>query len=224
MSEEERARADRYRFAEDQQRCVIGRAALRMMAGAAGDIAPEAVQLSVGEKGRPELAGDVFSAFGVNVSHSGDWVLCASGPTRSMGVDVEQRRDNINVMDLAASVFSDWERDALAEYAPEQRQHLFFDIWSRKEAFIKADGRGVTFGLDRFDVEFRPEHDAPAGPRIRRIDDTPDPPHWHLRPIDLDPQHAAALAVWRDPDRDPKASEAPPVTAHAVRPPTPEEL
>ena len=187
-----------------------------MMAGSASGVSPRNVRFETGESGRPELAGDPFAEHGVNVSHSGDWVLCAGGPARSLGVDVEQRRADINVMKLAASVFSPWERDVLATFAPETRQHLFFDIWSRKEAVIKADGRGVGFGLDRFDVEFRPDH----GPHVRRIDDRTDLSHWHLVSLDLDEEHAAALAFCHESHLEEAATEPPSIAAHVVRPPS----
>lgn len=216
LTEEERVRADRYRFPADRQRCIVGRAALRVMAGSMVGISPRTVQLETGKSGRPELAGDAFMGHGVNVSHSGDWVLCASGPARSVGVDVEERRANIDVMELAASVFSPWERDTLATFAPEMQQHLFFNIWSRKEAVIKADGCGVAFGLDRFDVEFRPGHPA----QVRRIDDRADLSHWHLFSLDLDGEHAAALAFRTDPDGEETPSKPFPIVAHVVRPPS----
>ena len=220
LTEEECARADRYRFPADRQRCIVGRAALRVMAGSTVGVSPRNVRLETGASGRPELAGDAFTGHGVNVSHSGDWVLCASGPSHSLGVDVEQRRADIDVMELAASVFSPWERETLATFAPKTQQHLFFDIWSRKEAVIKADGRGVAFGLDRFDVEFRPHHAA----HVRRIDDRTDLPHWHLFSLDLDGEHAAALAFFLASPSGNLTTEPLPVAAHVVRPPSPSDL
>lgn len=220
LTEEERGRANRYRFPADRQRCIVGRAALRMMAGSVVGVSPTTVQIEMGNAGRPELAGDELTGCGVNVSHSGDWVLCASGPVRSLGVDVERRRTDIDVMELAASVFSPWEREQLAAFAPNKRQHLFFDIWSRKEAVIKADGRGVAFGLNRFDVEFRPDHDA----QVRRIDDRTDLPHWNLVPLALDTDHAAAFACCNNAGRHEDSHERPQIIAHVVRPPSDVEV
>lgn len=127
--------------------------------------------------------------WGVNVSHSGAWVLCAAGPCSMLGVDVEQRSP-VDPLALAERVFSDWERDRLARSSPAERERLFFRIWSMKEAVIKADGAGVSFGLDRFDVEFRPG----SAPAVRRIEqDTPSAWHVVTRTVD---EHEMAVA-WR---------------------------
>lgn len=173
LSSVERARADRLRFDEDRARYVLGRGLLREVAARTFALSPADVPVTAGPQGKPQipLAGDDW---GVNVSHSGAWVLCAVGPCSMLGVDVEQRSP-VDPLALAECVFSDWERDRLARYSPAERERLFFRIWSMKEAVIKADGAGVSFGLDRFDVEFRPG----SAPAVRRIEQN-TPSAWHV--------------------------------------------
>lgn len=188
LTDEERERAERYRHAEDRNRFIMGRAVLRLIASAAeGTAAPE-VAIRPSRYGRPEMEGSTLS---VNVSHSGAWVLVAAGDALSVGVDVEQRSPDVDVDGVSEAVFSEWERETLLQYPHSEQVEYFFDIWARKEACIKADGRGIQFGLQRFDVEFRPGYRACI--RDVRGDENGRSGPFHLCPIHLDDDHAAAL-------------------------------
>lgn len=186
LSEEERERAARFRTSEDRHHFVIGRGGARHLAGHFLGMKPGAIEFALDPTGKPFIRNDALE---VNVSHSGDWVLAGFTANRDIGIDVEQRRADFDVLEVASAVFSPWERETLAEFAPTVRQRLFFDVWTRKEAVIKADGAGVSFGFPRFDVEFRPG----CPPAVRRLAGG-DPTQWTMWALDGFRGHAGALA------------------------------
>jgi len=112
-----------------------------------------------------------------------------------MGVEVEFRDPCVDIRGVAGTVFSGWENEALRACPEQVRMDLFYEIWTRKEAVIKADGRGIQFGLQRFDVEFRPG----CAPRVRHLrsgntgDGSDDARWFRLHPLRLDAEHAAAV-------------------------------
>ena len=199
LSPEETERAERLRHAVDRTRYVFGRGLLRCIAGAYMAHAPGSIEVMTTAHGKPMIAGASLS---VNVSHSGRWVLAAAGEGTPMGVDVELRDPSVDIRGVAGTVFSDWENEALHACPEQVRMDLFYEIWTRKEAVIKADGRGIQFGLQRFDVEFRPGH-TPCVRKIRHEksgsgcsgDESgfDDPTILNLQPFALDAEYAACL-------------------------------
>lgn len=216
-SVEELQRAGRFRHERDRARHIVGRSILRLLTARYLRLSPTRIDVRLGPHGKPSvsvssrrskldrnqqtstplqtLPHSARVPFGVNISHSGDWILWAVGFSPNIGVDVEQRRTDFDIDDLAPSVFSDWEQRALGTFTPADQRQLFFDLWTRKEAVIKADGAGVQFGLQRFDVEFRPEY-RPCVRAIRGDGDhrKADPANWTLSSVQIDAKHAAALA------------------------------
>lgn len=193
LSDAERTRASQLRFAHDRSLFVLGHGLLRLLAARDLDRVPSAIQFEDGPAGKPFVA-DVEADYDINLSHSGNWVLVATGHVPNLGVDVERHNADVDPSALASSVFSEWEREQLRAMPSSLQTSLFFDLWTRKEAVIKGDGRGVGMGLDRFDVEFRPDHP----PRVRHIDG--DTAHrWTLRPISLAPGYSAAVACRATP-------------------------
>lgn len=198
LTPEERARAARFRFAADRDRNVLGRAAARVIIGQTLGIAPSAVTFGAGPQGKPS------SSVKFNVSHSGDWVLLAVGdPDREVGVDVELMRgelalpsnaaaagaatppaSTLDLMDVARTVFTDRELDAL-HAAPHEARARFFRIWARKEAVLKAWGTG-------FSLEARLVH-AGLNSEVRAPDERYPPATVEELPIDA--LHAGAVAV-----------------------------
>ncbi|MEW6751053.1 MAG: 4'-phosphopantetheinyl transferase superfamily protein [Candidatus Latescibacterota bacterium] len=153
LAEEERLRAARFLVAEHEQRWVAGRAVLRALLGEHLGVRPEHVRLVYGTQGKPELAPEHGAAdLRFNLSHSGAVGLYALARGRQVGVDVELRRTGIDLERIARRFFSVLEVEQLLALGPEAREQAFYRCWTCKEAYLKASGRGITTGLDRFAV------------------------------------------------------------------------
>jgi len=189
---EERARADRFYFEADRARYTIGRALTRLLIGRCLGVDPRALTFEYSRHDKPMLPGAAPLQF--NVSHSGDIVLLALARSRELGVDVERIRPDFATMEIAERYFSAVECGELATLAGDARRDAFFACWSRKEAYIKARGDGLTLALDSFEVAFLPG----ATPRL--IATRHDPPavtRWSLRDLDVGPGYRGALVAER---------------------------
>jgi 4'-phosphopantetheinyl transferase len=161
LSDDERARAERFHFERDRRRYVRARAALRAVLGGYLEIDPRDLAFSYGRNGKPALGGRFAGALAFNVSHSEEAALIAVGARGDIGVDIEAVRGVADRDDLASRMFSARESAALRALAEEHRDAAFFACWTRKEAYVKAVGDGLTIPLDRFTVTFLPGH-APS--------------------------------------------------------------
>lgn len=191
LSAEERARAEKFVFPRDQQAYMVARGTLRNILSAHTGFPPETVVFETNQYGKPSLhpnCGGEWIHF--NVAHSGSLALYAIRAAGEVGVDIEQIRPLDDLRAIAASTFSRAEYFDLQSLPQHQYQEAFFNCWTRKEAFIKAIGQGLSYGLQNFDVTLRP--DEPA--RIRHIAGA-SPREWSL--IDLRPAagYAAAIAA-----------------------------
>lgn len=167
LSRDERQRAERFRFVEHRQRYVVARASLRRLLAERLRVDPRAIELVENSYGKPKLApvhGSVGLEF--NLSHSEALAVYAFTTGSAVGVDVEMIRHVPDADDLAESFFSPRETAALRALPPDQRSLAFLACWTRKEAFIKALGLGLSFPLDAFDVTIEPD----AAARITRVD------------------------------------------------------
>jgi len=153
-------------------------------------IEPSAVELNEGTHGRPALAAIHGDALDFNWSHSGDHALVAIARGIAPGVDIERQRPRPKALEIAQRFFSSDEIAVLANAAPERRGEVFLDIWTAKEALLKAHGRGLSFGLDRLSV-------VGDGARIelRRFDGE-DVDAWQVQQLALGHAFVGALA-WR---------------------------
>lgn len=190
MSPDEIQRADRFHFAIHRDRFVAGRGILRALLAQYTDRPAAALEFSYGPRGKPALADSGGLTF--NVSHSDAIALYAITCWRRIGVDVERARENVDFDEIAERFFSPVERAVLRTQQPADRSRAFFTCWTRKEAYIKAFGGGLSVPLDRFDVAFAP--DEP--PRL--LEDRGDPDAsstWTIRGIEVGPEVAAAVVV-----------------------------
>jgi 4'-phosphopantetheinyl transferase len=186
LSADEAARADRFHHARDRDRYIVGRGHLRVVLGDLTGCRPQDIRLTYGAEGKPELKGGPF----FNLSHSGGWAALAITPAAPVGIDIEAHRPVDN--GLAASCFSKAEMAVFRTLPPSDRRSGFFRCWTRKEAFLKAQGSGLSCPLDSFDVTL--EADTP--PRITRISaPADDPAAWQLVDLALGPGMAGAVAV-----------------------------
>jgi 4'-phosphopantetheinyl transferase len=193
LAPEELERVDRFLFARDRELFVAAHAALRRALGAALDVPPRELRFEREEGGRPRLA-DGELAF--SLSHSGRRALVALARTPEVGVDVEaRRRGGLDLERVAARSFSPAERAALAVLTSAEREEAFHRIWTRKEAYVKALGRGLYHPLDAFDVSCSADARFLAFRDGSRIDE------WGLLDLDAGEGYAAALALRPAPRR-----------------------
>jgi 4'-phosphopantetheinyl transferase len=192
MSPEERGRADRFHFEADRKRCVLARGLLRLLLGHCLGRPADQLQFQYGEFGKPSLAHAPHPPVQFNLSHSGDLVLIALSRGRALGVDIERMRMDAATDEIAARFFSANECRDLATVAPDMRCAAFFACWTRKEAYLKARGDGLSLALEQFDVSFLP------GDEPRLIETRHDPAEvhrWILHALEGGCGYKAALAV-----------------------------
>ena len=191
LSLAERQRASRFVRQCDRERFILGRATLRRLLGSRLRIPASAVELSVGPHGKPLLAPQLHrSGLRFNVSHCADVAVFGFAWGREIGIDVEAVRAIPDADSIARQFFSPPEIEAYFALPAAHRPLGFFNCWTRKEAFVKAVGEGLGFGLERFDVSLDPG--APA--RLLRVDgDSGERCGWVLR--DFDPAHGFVGAV-----------------------------
>ena len=200
LSAEERTRAGRFHFEVDRKRCILARGVLRLLLGDCLGTPAERLQFRYSEFGKPSLAQPSFVQLGhelhppveFNVSHSGDLVLIALSRGRTLGVDIERMRMDVATEEIATRFFSVNECRDLATVAPDLRCAAFFACWTRKEAYLKARGDGLSLPLEQFDVSFLPGHD----PRlIETRHDPAEARRWTLHALEGGFDYKAALAV-----------------------------
>ncbi len=153
LSDVERRRAQRFRFERDRRRYVVSRARLRELLGERTGDDPRAVELVYGRNGKPALAR---TALHFSVSHREELVVYAFARAREIGVDLEALRPLRDADDIAARFFSRHENETYRALAPRERTLGFFNCWTRKEAFVKALGDGLSMPLDDFAVSLAP--------------------------------------------------------------------
>jgi 4'-phosphopantetheinyl transferase len=192
LSAAEGERARQYVHVARAQEFIVARAMLRTLLGLHLQVRPEAVHLETDSRGKPRLgAGQVNSGLQFNLSHSRGSIACAVTRGRRVGVDVEYRRTGIDVERLAGRFFAPAEFQQLMGLPQAQRHEAFFAGWTRKEAFLKACGQGLTGGLSRFVVQLRPGEDA----ALLSCDDPAEAARWRLAALEWDPGYAAAVCA-----------------------------
>ena len=179
---EERTRANRFVFPEHRRRFILTHAALRSILARYVLRSAHDVEFELNAYGKPALkqalgASLSSTAVSFNLSHSHELALCAVASGGEIGVDVEWQR-HLAQHDLAQRFFSPSESSALQQLEETRRHAGFFACWTRKEAYIKAKGLGLSLPLDRFIVETDP--DKPAA----------------LQASDYAPEDVAGFRMW----------------------------
>lgn len=158
LSPDEKNRAHKFRFAKDRRNFIAARGILRTLIGKYLKLKPAEISFQYNEFGKPGIVNNNYLHF--NISHSQNVALFAFTKKFNIGVDVEFVNPNIEVKDIATNFFSENEILKLL-VLPEKQQTLgFFNCWTRKEAFIKAVGEGLSFPLDKFEVSLEPDKPA----------------------------------------------------------------
>jgi 4'-phosphopantetheinyl transferase len=192
LSPDETARAARFYFAHDRQWYTVGRAILRLILSQCIDVPPAMLCFAYNQYGKPALSAEQNGVgLEFNLSHSAGHAVCAVTYQRAVGIDVEQMRE-LDYLQMAATVFSPYEQAVLRNLPTTQHPLAFYNGWTRKEAYIKAHGRGLSMPLIDFDVTIAP-HDP-----VRLLATRPDPTEvkrWSLYGWSVGENRVAALAV-----------------------------
>lgn len=196
LSELERARAARFHSAVDGARFLVAHGQLRRVLAVQLGLPPEAVGFVAGPHGKPGLAGAAAaSGLCFNMSHSGDLGLVGWSWHREIGVDVEVWRPTRDQAALVRRFFSPAEIAAWEALPLEQRHEAFFNLWTRKEAYVKALGRGLSLALDSFDVS----HMSGVGARLLRASRLArDGRSWSIASPDVAAEVSIAVALAAD--------------------------
>jgi 4'-phosphopantetheinyl transferase len=197
MSADEQARAQRFVFDRDRRRFSAARVLLRrLLAFYAGTDAAD-LRFVTGAHGKPSLA-DSRCDLHFNVSHSHDAAVIAISRAGEVGVDIEAIRPMDDGEGIAGRFFAPAEADRLCSIPPESRDEAFFACWTRKEAFVKAIGEGLSHPLDSFEVTLAPGEPA----RLLHVGGhPPHPARWTLAALPAIPGYAGALVVRGRPER-----------------------
>lgn len=201
LSTDEQDRAARFYFAKDRRHFVVARGILRTLLGQYLGIPASAISFCYNNYGKPaldELGLPVpHNTLRFNLSHSHQLALYAFSYEREIGIDVEHMRPlSISECEmLAEHSFSSSERACLRALSGEIKREAFFACWTRKEAYIKARGRGLAIELDQFDVSLTPGEPAIL---LASREDPEAVAHWSLRDLPVASEYAGAVMVEGD--------------------------
>ena len=190
---EERERAGRFHFEKHRRRFIVGRGVLRLLLGRYLEIAPEEVRFAYGPYGKPSLGGEhAGSRVRFNASHSHELAVYAFVQQREIGVDVEYVKDDFQSEEIAQRFFSAHEVQTLIALPKHERHASFFRCWTRKEAYIKALGSGLSHPLDQFDVTLTADEPAAL---LRDAQDAAAVARWEMFNLEFTERYAGALIV-----------------------------
>jgi 4'-phosphopantetheinyl transferase len=188
LSLDERERAARFRYERDRRRFMGGRGILRSILGRYLECAPAELSFSYGWRAKPFLPGTTLQ---FNLAHSDILAVLAVARSGAVGVDVERVRPVPDCDRIIHSFFSSVEIKAISTLPPAERLRGFFTCWTRKEAYVKARGDGITTQLDRFSVPVVPG----SPPRLLHVEGTPEAEtHWSFHDVPLGPDYLGVVA------------------------------
>lgn len=154
LSTDELDRANRFRFVQHKSRFIAARGILRQLLGNYLAVNPSSLRFDYTERGKPLLeptSKDISLEF--NLSHSHEYAIFGFTINRLIGVDIEYQKTMPEALKIARRFFSNRESIMLAELPQEKQAQLFFQLWTAKEAYLKAIGTGLAGTLSKVEIE-----------------------------------------------------------------------
>ncbi|WP_160031878.1 4'-phosphopantetheinyl transferase family protein [Paenibacillus sp. An7] len=198
MNAQLQAKIQKFRQPEDQLRTLCGELLLQKHALERWGISPSELVKKYNAYGKPELAE--YPSYHYNISHSGDWVVAAFA-NKPVGIDMETKANPVDIS-IAERFFTPSEVSLLREQNEEQQQSLFYELWTLKESYIKAEGSGLSIPLDSFSFEFREqnqEHNNKENNNVKFYRSGKLDTRWYFKQYRIDPGYALAVGG-REPD------------------------
>ena len=187
LSESEKLKADRFKFPQHQRRYQAVHGILRMILARYLSLDPTQINFTHSDRGKPYLTDDCNPLnLQFNLSHSENMAILGINRDRPIGVDLEKIRPMENAEQLAERFFCASEYALLTQAIPAERDKLFFQLWTAKEAYLKATGEGISGGLNQIEIALNP---------LRFI----NLPNWYLQSFEFNPDddhnYWAAIAL-----------------------------
>lgn len=219
LSAEEMQRADRFHFKADRQRFITRRGLLRYLLGGYTGLPPAELSLSANDQGKPSLTGQTLK---FNISTCQEWVVYVFASQMEVGVDLEAVRPFEERQQMVKRIFSASEQRELAALDASQQLDGFYHLWTRKEAWLKACGTGMSFPLHGFSVSASLSQADATGPESQgggctsgwQIHSCSPSPGWKLAVCAE--EQAGFQLIWRSP-----GPEDPPLLQEASLMPAP---
>ena len=190
LDDEEKRRAERFKFAKDRNCYIISHGALRILLGGCLGRAPGKIKFEINQYGKPTLAEKKQPLY-FNLSHSGARALIAINKNHPVGVDIECMQKKNSMEDIVKRFFSKHEYEEYKQLPEEQKLLGFYNGWTRKEAFVKTIGQGISYSLKKFTVNLTPGDLAKV---LSVGDDVVDVTRWKLYGFVPEKNYCAAVA------------------------------
>lgn len=190
LTNEEKEKAQKFKFLKDKNCFVIAKGILRKLLASYLSLSPKEINLKLGEYGKPFLHHSSNLQF--NISHSRSEILLGFIQTLPIGIDIEYTKREIDVKNIAKHFFAEEEIEALLKLDTKYQTQAFYSCWTRKEAFIKALGSGLSFPLAEFVVSLDSLKKAKL---IATKWDKKEKEKWILQPIEPRENYIGAFAV-----------------------------
>ncbi len=187
LAPEERLRADKFKLEIHRNRFISARGILRQILSLYVDIAPDKIEFIYSDRGKPSLVNNLLN-IQFNVSHSENIAVYAVTKNRIIGIDIEYLNEKHDCLNIAQRFFSVREFEAINQLTGKARSRLFFQLWTAKEAYLKATGEGLSGSLDKVEIN------SDRGRSIYAIDGKNNF-NWQLKQLDLAEDYLATVAV-----------------------------
>jgi 4'-phosphopantetheinyl transferase len=193
LSVDEAKKAARFYFEKDRERFIVTHGLLRKLLASYINTPPVQLDFQYNAYGKPALASSFQKELlHFNLSHTQNLVVYAFTCTRNIGIDIEYMRADIEYEQIAGRYFSPFEHAELQRLPSSQRQQAFFHCWTRKEAYIKARGLGLSLALDSFDVTVRSE--APVK-LVANRENAQETTRWRFAALPMNSNYAGTVVV-----------------------------
>lgn len=189
LNSEEKNKAVRFKFAKHRNNFISFRANLRIILSEYLNTHPAKITFSYADKGKPFLSD---SEIKFNISHSDNFAVYAVTSQTEIGIDTEKIKELPDALSIAKNYFSEMEVKQFSAVDENNYKQAFYNCWTRKEAFIKAIGEGLSFPLADFSVSFLQGEE----PSMKWIKDKPEESlQWSIINLDLEKEYITSLAI-----------------------------
>ena len=188
LSVQENARAEKFKFHNDREKYIVTHGVLRVILSLYANVAPEELKFAENRYGKPELVHPSSLNLTFNVSHSYKMALIGIARGRQIGVDIEYVKKDFEWQEIIERFFSPREVQMINALPKDLQHRAFFTCWTRKEAYVKATGMGLSLPLKEFDV-------SPVPGAATLLLSHKEASEWSMKEVDVAEPYVATVAV-----------------------------